>query len=356
MKKYIVRTGEGEAFNAASKARRDADAIALKRGYEPFPFRGGRTADGALVGAIRLALAGLGNWLRLIRDAEPDSLVLLQYPHYPMKSAYLARRMLPLARRKKGLRFIALVHDLDSLRGLHGSAAAYSDENLLPLFDGIICHNDRMADDLVGRGIPRDRLVSLEIFDYLAEVDYRPRRKDDGVAVAGNLSPEKCGYVRGLIREMGHSIKLHLYGKGLEDEALPEGAQFHGALAPEILPGALEGGFGLVWDGPETATCAGRAGEYLRLNDPHKFSLYMAAGLPVVIWSGAALAEFATLRGLGLAIDRLDDLPRAVEAVSDEDYNDMQSRVEIIGRAVREGAYLTRALDRAEAIARGTKA
>ena len=136
MKRYIVRTGEGAAFNAASKARQDADAIARRLGYEPFAFGGARTADGSLAGAVRLAMAGIGNWRRLIREAEPGSLVLIQYPHYPMKSAYLARRMLPLARRKKGLRFIALVHDLDSLRGLHGRGAAYSDSKLLPLFDG----------------------------------------------------------------------------------------------------------------------------------------------------------------------------------------------------------------------------
>lgn len=350
MKKYILRTGEGAAFNAASKARRDADAIALRLGYEPFHFRGARTADRSPLGAIRLALAGLSNWRRLIADAERDSLVLVQYPHYPMKSAYLSRWMLPRAQRKKGLRFIALIHDLDSLRGLHGHGAAYSDRNLLPRFDAIICHNERMADYLAKQGIPRDRLVTLELFDYLTDSDALPHRRDGGVAIAGNLSPEKCGYVRDWIDKADGSTTLHLYGKGLENVVLPEWVQLHGAFPPEVLPAELTGGFGLVWDGPSAGTCAGPAGEYLRVNNPHKFSLYMAAGLPVVIWSQAALADFARSQGVGIAVDGLDHLAEVLNAISEEDYANMCRNSEITGKRVRSGAHLESALRRAEQI------
>lgn len=348
MKKYIVRTGEGEAFNAASKARRDADAIAVRLGYEPFGFRGARTADGSLTGAIRLALDGLNNWRRLIREAEAGSLVLIQYPHYPMKSAFLARWMLPKARRK-GLRFIALVHDLDGLRGLHGRAAVYSDQKLLPLFDAVICHNGQMANHLKKQGMPGDKLVPLGIFDYLTDRPGSAHRLSDGVAVAGNLSPQKCGYIGGLIRK---PLPLHLYGKGLETGALPENVRLHGAFPPEALPAKLTGGFGLVWDGPSADACADRAGEYLRVNNPHKFSLYMAAGLPAVIWKDAALADFARENGVGIAIGSLDELGNALNGLSEERYDELCRNAATIGKEVRRGAYLTRALQRAEALLR----
>lgn len=348
MKKYIVRTGEGAAFNAASKARRDAEAIALRLGYEPFPFRGARTANRSLLGAIWLALAGLSNWRRLIREAEKGSLVLMQYPHYPMKSAYLARRMLPKAQRRKDLRFVALVHDLDSLRGLHGSAAVYSDHKLLPLFDAVICHNDTMADYLTKQGVPREKLISLGLFDYLTDAVALPHRKGDSVAIAGNLSPEKCGYARELIEKTGSDTRLHLYGKGLEDVSLPENVSLHGAFPPEALPAEIKGGFGLVWDGPSTDTCAGPAGEYLRVNDPHKFSLYMAAGMPVIIWKEAALASFAKSQGVGIVLDDLNDLAGALDAVSEEAYAQMCRSAEQARKKVRSGAYLESALRQAE--------
>ena len=78
MKKIPVRTGTGEAFNAAGKARRDADAIAQRLGYVPFEFAGLRTANGSLLGAVRLALDGVRNWRRLMKEAETGSLVLVQ--------------------------------------------------------------------------------------------------------------------------------------------------------------------------------------------------------------------------------------------------------------------------------------
>ena len=50
----------------------------------------------------------------------------------------------------------------------------------------------------------------------------------------------------------------------------------------------MEGSFGLVWDGISVETCAGVYGEYLKVNNPHKTSLYLASGIPVIIWKEAA--------------------------------------------------------------------
>ena len=39
---------------------------------------------------------------------------------------------------------------------------------------------------------------------------------------------------------------------------------YFGSFLPDELPVALEGGFGLVWDGDSAETCSGVFGEYLR--------------------------------------------------------------------------------------------
>ena len=54
----------------------------------------------------------------------------------------------------------------------------------------------------------------------------------------------------------------------------------------------MEGNWGLVWDGNSIDTCSGNFGEYLRLNAPFKFSLYLAAKRPVVVWRESAMAEY----------------------------------------------------------------
>ena len=293
MKKYVIRTGVGEAFNAASKARRDAEAIAREAGYEVFEFHGKRTGDGSLRAAAHLALDGWQNWRRLLKTAEPGDLVLVLYPHYPVKSAFLMKQMISAGQRK-GVRFIALVHDLDSLRGLFGRAAEYSDGQVLPRFDAVICHNEKMKAALKEKGLPPERMVSLDVFDYLSSQTPAPHDRKDGIAVAGNLSPEKSGYLLSwLSSEEGFSseeelssaeeLPIHLYGKGLEGERLPKRVCLHGPVSPEELPETLCGGFGLVWDGPSAKGCDGKSGNYLRWNNPHKLSLYLASGLPVIL-------------------------------------------------------------------------
>ena len=351
MKKYIISVGVGDAFNAASKARRDVETVALRMGYEPFVFEGGRAGDGSLRSAVRLAAEGFRHWRSLIRTAEPGSVVLVQYPHFPLKSARMVRAMIARGRVRKGLRFIALIHDLDSLRGAFGAAAVYSDRQLLPAFDTIICHNAAMRAFLAAQGIPERRLVTLEIFDYLTDTPLRPRGRLDGVAVAGNLDSEKGGYVDALSRLADERLPVHLYGKGREG-GFPGGAAYHGAFSPEALPGTLEGAFGLVWDGPSADGCSGPTGTYLRYNDPHKLSLYLASGLPVLIWREAAAAPFVAKHGAGLSISSLGEIPGLLARLTDEEYTRMQKNALLLGRALRSADYTRQALEAAEAIAK----
>ena len=348
MKKYVIRTGTGEDFNAAGKARQDADTIAVSTGYEPFVFIGARTANGSPLGAIRLMLDGIRNWNQFIRTAETGSIVLIQYPHYPMKSAYLAKRMIPKAQLKKKLKFIALIHDLDSLRGLHGEGAVYSDTRVLPLFDIIICHNEQMKAYLAKQGIPTPKLISLKLFDYLTDAVPAERKPEDGFVIAGNLSPEKCGYVMEWIRNSGTDRPIHLYGKGLKKEEVPEGITVHGAIAPEKLPGAITGGFGIVWDGPTAKMCGGKAGEYLRYNNSHKLSLYLASGMPVVVWKEAAIADFVRKQEVGITVGNLADAEKAVQKISADEYERMAENAKAIGAKLRSGEFLQSALAEAE--------
>ena len=55
-------------------------------------------------------------------------------------------------------------------------------------------------------------------------------------------------------------------------------------------------------------TCKGSFGEYLRINNPHKTSLYLASGIPVIIWSKAALAEFIEKNKCGITVDSLYEI------------------------------------------------
>lgn len=349
MKKYTVSIEKSTEHNASSKARKDAEAILLKNGYELISFDGAHSAEGNPLKQAQLLFTTWKNWRKLEKQAETGSLMVIQYPHYPLKTSYLLTRLLPGIQKRKQIRFAALVHDLNSLRDMYGQPAVYSDTKFLPLFDRIICHNESMKEVLTGWGIPAEKMVSLEIFDYLTEEPVSEHHPRDGIAVAGNLDPEKCGYIGKLMQAEGRTLPLHLYGKGFPEELRAENIFFHGAFPAEELPGRLEGGFGLVWDGPEITSCMGKMGEYLLYNNPHKLSLYLASGLPVIIWKEAAEAKFVEENGVGLAVNSLEEAEKLINEISEEAYREMALRARETGEGLRKGARLETALHKTEA-------
>lgn len=328
---------------AMNKARRDAQQIAERSGYIPLRVRAKATADDGLAAKVRLALQAGGDWLKLCLRLRRGDLLLMQYPYFPVKAAPLARMGLRLLRRK-GVCTAALVHDLDSLRGVSGSAALWSDRKLLPAFDRIICHNARMRQYLAAQGIPDEKLTELGIFDYLTGADVPLRSLSMEICVAGNLRCDKAGYLYALPRS---GIQWRLYGDGWTGEAR-EDVLWCGSESPEELPGFLQGSFGLVWDGDSTDTCTGTYGRYLALNNPHKLSLYLAAGLPALVWSGSALAGLVCTSGAGLAVGSIAEAEAAIGNLTPEAYARMAARAAEIGGGLRRGMYLTDALHRME--------
>ena len=338
MKKYIIENVDEHFYNAASKARRDADIIARECGYEPIPFSDIVTANHSHLLQLRMAISCLINGVKLVAEAERSSIVLLQYPQFPIKASYFLRLLIPAAKRIKGLRFAALIHDLDSLRGLCGRTGIYCDQKILPLMDVIICHNDVMRRYLSRKGIPQERLVTLGIFDYLTNTAGKNHHLQDGLAIAGNLDPGKSGYIDGL-----NGIPVHLYGKGRMH--FPTSAIYHGAFPPEELPDIIEGAFGLVWDGNGTDGCEGAAGKYLRINDPHKLSLYLASGMPVIVWKKAAIARFVKDNKVGFAVENLNEIPNEIMQMTADEYEIIKSNVLEVSARIRKGYYLKTALE-----------
>ena len=348
MKRYILCVSTPQGWNAASKARIDAEKIAMDAGYAPFAFDGPKTSDGSLRHKLQLLLTTRNNWRRLDRSLEKDDVVLLQYPLYPLKTARLAVFGIQRLQKRKSVRFVALVHDLNSARHLFGKTSQYSDTVLLPLFDAVICHNAAMARWLASRGIPARRSVVLGPFDYLTDAPLRERDYENSICIAGNLSPEKCAYLPALIHCLQGRTTLHLYGQGADAALASPAVQLHGAFPSDELPAALAGAFGLVWDGDSADTCAGAYGQYLALNAPHKLSLYLAAGIPVVIWDKAAMAPLVKEAGWGITIASLSELSPALARVTPETYRSLCANVRRIAKLLRQGVALKTALKAAE--------
>lgn len=295
-----------------------------------------------------------------LREMEPGSLLFLQAP-MPMY-VYLGGGVAGFLRncRKRGIRVLSLFHDIEELRGgLPERGRPFKRMRFRLLFglphqrivkssEACIAHNDRMQSFLEREGMPAERIVTLSLFDYLMDRDapfLSPQKKRE-VAVAGNLSPEKAGFLY-RIPEKG-DVRYFLFGSGYREQA--ENAVYCGTVPPEELPRQLRGSFGLVWDGEDPETCAGPYGEYLRYNSPHKASLYLAAGLPLLVWKQSALAGLVEREQVGLTVQGLSEIGPKIDALSEDKYRQMCENARRLGRKIRDGVFLRDALNRAEAV------
>lgn len=273
--------------------------------------------------------------------------LLIQFPmlHHSFFTTRLVRKI-----QRRGVQVYFIIHDLEALRYAnldtvplkHKIRVHLQESSLLKVADGVIAHNPIMKSVLVEKGIPEHKLVSLEIFDYLIP-NYQEKdglSKDQPIIVAGNLAQEKAGYLYQLPARPAYN----LYGVGFDESRALANETYFGSFLPDELPAALEGGFGLVWDGDSAETCSGVFGEYLRYNNSHKASLYLASGFPLVVWKQSALSHFVLEKGCGIAVESLHDLSQAIEQLDDKDYQDLLVTAKRIGQKIREGFYLTKAL------------
>ena len=177
------------------------------------------------------------------------------------------------------------------------------------------------------------------MFDYLIkegnELPGNTKSKENNIIIAGNLSSYKVGYVY----ELPHDVKFDLYGinyTGVTDNKI----KYHGSYPSDELPWHLKGAYGLVWDGDTAKTCSGIFGDYLRINNPHKTSLYLACGIPVITWNKAAIAQYVRKNRVGITVSSLDEINEKLKDVSKDEYNLMRKNAKKCSERVRNGYYL----------------
>lgn len=345
MKKYQI-TEVGENGNhAGTKATADVAAVADSIGYERCVIRVNLNGH-SLLSKVRRQLLYCLDYRSAFKQIEPGSIVLLQHPFHH-KQINREKTLRKLKTNKK-VKIISVVHDVEELRGYRFNDYYKREFNtMIELADVIVVHNQKMLDWFVSAGIPENKLISLDIFDYIQDNEYQRPGFERAINVAGNLDTEKCKYIAQLKDIAG--VDVHLYGPNF-DRSMSESSSvhYHGSFPSSEIPSKLNTGFGLVWDGESIDGCIGESGQYLRYNNPHKLSLYLSSGLPVVIWKDAAEADFVISNDLGICIDSLRELGRALESVDEDRYSKLADNVASVRQKLVSGDFATYALAKAE--------
>ena len=330
--------------NAGSKARNDVEAILISEGYEGLELK---VENWYKMNFFKAQQHKYQATKSVFDQLGAGDELLIQFPiiHHTFFISQLIKQA-----QKRGVKFYLLIHDVETLRHAAGSEVKlrhklrnyFQEKKAMMSVDGIIVHNDIMKGVLANQGFPVDKMVSLEIFDYLIP-NFQEKslpQKEQAIIVAGNLNPTKSGYLYSLPENPAYN----LYGVGYDESRALNNITYFGAFMPDDLPAALEGSFGLVWDGDSSETCQGTYGNYLRFNNSHKASLYLAAGFPLVVWKESALSHFVLENSCGIAVDSLHNLKETIDNLSDTDYKDLVDNAKRVGQEIRDGHYLKTAL------------
>lgn len=329
-----------------SKARTDIKNIIGSMGYQVIKVHTTIGTKGTSVAACSERLVR-ADWLQCLDMISENSYILLQHP--APQETRLPEDILWRIKNEKKARIICLVHEVEELRKEYATRLRQTEFRIMKkLSDVFIVHNEAMRHFYIQEGVSADKVISLQIFDYINGRESIGTYYEKSITIAGNLNLGKSAY----LKELGKlfPLKIHLYGPNFSETIIKNAPniEYHGSIAPDVLPEMLNKGFGLVWDGESLDTCTGGCGEYLRYNNPHKLSLYLSSGLPVIIWKQAAEAEFVIKNHVGIVVDSLYELNVMLDKMTLEEYKVLAENAKKISVLLGEGTFTKEAVRMAE--------
>lgn len=344
MKCYLSRNYKGVS-SSGYKAKTDMEDLMAGWGFRNIGLK--RTFYPHVIVSFVLTLFGVLKALVCLRKGD---ILFLQYP---LKKYF---SFICNVAHFKGCKIVILIHDLGSFRRKKLSVS--QEIKRLEHADYIIATNPAMQQWI------KDRHCQMPV-GYLGVWDYLSVARPDAhkelpsppyqIVYAGALSRRKNAFLYSWGEKIeGYSVNLYGSGFFLEEAKGREHFRIKGFVQSDTLIESVEGDFGLVWDGDSVETCCGDFGEYLQFNTPHKTSLYIRCGLPVIIWERAALAPFVQSNRLGLCIGKLEDLNRLLLSITVEEYREMRNNVLRMSDRISKGFYFKQAAEKAIAFLQTT--
>ncbi len=326
--KYIInqvlRNGR-YGISAFGKARQDINRIFEEIGATPVNIVC-QLSKVPFLANLRVVMA----YLSFLRKSGKGNEFFIQYPVSMRKSFPLVLKL--IRRYQNKLYFV--VHDVNFARF---GVEREKDIAFLNAADGLIIHTPAMEKLLHENGI-HTPMSLLQVFDYFSEDDFIEKQEvlsnKHTVIYAGNLAKSK--FVAPLLQHTFSKVKFSLFGNKGDLQIDEQDKEYKGIFQPDHTA-SIGGGWGLVWDGESIHTCTGDTGTYLKWNSPHKLSLYLAAGLPVIVWKESAEAEFVEREKLGITISSIEELDERLSNISDEDFSEMIDNARKQGEILRKG-------------------
>lgn len=339
--KYYIKFGISNRKNAGSKAMRDIMHLLDEQGYRPMPALPVSTHK-----IIKLVVdIPLLVFIVLLLVRTRGSII------YTIPSNSLRIKILYALRKVLGFRFICFINDIEQFRMPTSAKYAKEEMDSIAKADYILAPNQQSIQILRNQYHIDKPMTAVGVWDYLSDYhpsalnqeEYQELQSKDVIAYAGNLKKSPFIYQLGTV-----PLPFNLWGDGVE-KSLPDNVHHQGAVMPDELPVLLEKcSWGLVWDGPFIETCDGQLGTYLRFNNAHKCGLYLAAGLPLIVWKESGMASFVESHHVGICIESITELPERLKSIPAEEYCSIRRSVFEESKRISQGFYFLQALHQVE--------
>lgn len=358
---YVLNQRREETFDAAGKAMRDVFAVLAEYGSKVI-WSVPKSCN-KFIKILDLPYLVLF----LLFSVGKESAVFYSIPENHMKVRILKR-----VQKVKHYKLICFINDLNAFR--YGDVElscmdeqAREELAVVDMADTVLIPNHGTEEMLQKIGM-KAKLVPVGVWDYLMTKEQsealEERRtqsvsamqemkageigqKVTRIAFAGNLN--KSGFLP--LMDVPEGISMELWGKLDEEKqeellkAQGDKCHYHGVLSSDEIPQAIcTMDYGLVWDGEGKDEIAGGLGEYLRYNNSHKCALYLASGIPVIVWNKSGMSHFVRENGCGITIERLSEIPEKLAAADDEK---LRTQALLVAGQLQQGFYLKKAIETA---------
>lgn len=329
---YFLKIQNGiELQDAGCKYHNDVQRIAGNQGFKLIYLKTAEISTFAYL--IQIAVLSLKSFFCM----PSKSIILIQYPIYSNKankSVWLLMKMFTFI---KNVKFIAVIQDVEYLRG---KAEKEDEIKLLNCFSGLLLQNDIMKDRLMmdGLSIPS---CSIGILDYLVSnrnVLNRQLTKE----ICYTSTTFKEPFFEELKRLGNCGMHLFIYSdKKIESIA---NVSYMGTFSSNDVSN-IRGSWGLVWNGMIHCHESAQEEAYYDFCSPHKASLYLVAGMPVIVKNTMAIAPIVKDFNLGICVDSLSELEETLASISDVEYFGMLSSVRQYSQRLMAGDNLKFAIN-----------
>ncbi|KRN27700.1 beta-1,6-galactofuranosyltransferase [Lactobacillus selangorensis] len=256
----------------------------------------------------------------LTAAVRPGDLLVYQYPAYIGNQFEVSFGEHMYVRH---VNFVPFVHDAEMVR--FGVDPGFDEILYLNLTAANVVANSSLEKVLRDAGAHQPMILQHE-WDYLTTQPLNTKPLERKVVLAGTFIKSD------LLSTWQQETPLIAFGPNNDQIPAPN-VDYRGQFDQTTLFDQLPNALGLAWDTGDTY------GNYTKYNNPYKISLYLAKGLPVIVWKDAGIAPFIAENHLGYLISSLDDIDVLMSSLSDQDLAERQQHVQKFAPLVRNGYF-----------------